>query len=96
MLLIEYLSFVSDFLAYPRARRLVFGLGIGERGYLLTPRRFYTRLEKGKSSHLWRGFEARFVNSVILIAVSPLRVFMSTSTARPFVCRPIYGVPRYE
>jgi hypothetical protein len=45
MLLIDYLSFVSDFLAYPRARRLVFGLGIGERGYLLTPRRFYTRLE---------------------------------------------------
>jgi hypothetical protein len=45
MLLIEYLSFVSDFLAYPRARRLVFGLGIGERGYLLIPIRFYTRLE---------------------------------------------------
>jgi hypothetical protein len=46
MLLIECLSFVSaDFLAYPRARRLVFGLGIGERGYLLIPMRFYTRLD---------------------------------------------------
>jgi hypothetical protein len=45
MLLIEYLSIVSDFLAYPRARRLVFGLGIGERGYLLTPMGLYTRLD---------------------------------------------------
>jgi hypothetical protein len=46
MLLIECLSFVSaDFLAYPRAWRLVFGFGIGERRYLLIPMRFYTLLD---------------------------------------------------
>lgn len=59
-----------------------------ERAYLLTPTRAYTRFinlfvqsDPASSRTVWRGPKERLVNSVILIAVSPLRGFLYTSTA---------------
>ena len=82
MLLIEFLCF--DSVSLRTLERGVWSLDMErERAYLLTPTRAYTRLidlfvqsHSASSRTVWRGSKERLVNSVILIAVSPLRGFL--------------------